>query len=215
MTRNTPAAIDSNNSTSQDSAEIDAASNAPVSESPGTLVPNDEPSEDHSRRENPLVMQNLGFKDRESFVAFLGQMLNTTSRSGDVDHQDLKFVIAFVEDFGPRNMIEAAAALQMAMIHLHAMRSAQGASLTDNAQARELYERSFIKCSRTFMDYMGAVKDSRNACQPGVMVQNFVKDGQAIVGGGNIINNRNDSGPNTTAASRLTPISPQGRALAD
>ena len=50
------------------------------------------------------------------------------------------------------------------------------------------------------MDYMGAVKDSRNACQPGVMVQNFVKDGQAIVGGGNIINNRNDGGPNTTAA---------------
>jgi hypothetical protein len=145
-------------------------------------------------------MQNFGFKDRESFVAFLGQMLNTTSRSGDVDNLDLKFVIAFVEDFGPRNMIEAAAALQMAMIHLHAMRSAQGASLTDNTQARELYERSFIKCSRTFMDYMGTVKDSRNTCQPGVMVQNFIKDGHAIVGGSNIIKNRNDSRPNTTAA---------------
>ena len=50
------------------------------------------------------------------------------------------------------------------------------------------------------MDYMGAVKASRNTCQPGVTVQNFVKDGQAIVDVSNITNNGHYAGPNTTDA---------------
>jgi hypothetical protein len=202
MKRNTLANIDSNNSISQDSAEIDAANNSPVSENSGTLVSNDERSMEHSRSERPLVMRNFGYKDRDAFLAYMGQMLNatSTSRGEELDALSLKFLIGFVEDFGPQNQIEAAAAMQMATLHQHAMGFAHRASMADNALERELNERHFIKCSRTYMDFMAATKIFRNTSQPGVTVQNFVKDGQAIVDVSTITNNGHYAGPSTTDA---------------
>ena len=124
---------------------------------------------EHSRSERPLVMRNFGYKDRDAFLAYMGQMLNatSTSRGEELDALSLKFLIGFVEDFGPQNQIEAAAAMQMATLHQHAMGFAHRASMADNALERELNERHFIKCSRTYMDFMAATKIFRNTSQPG------------------------------------------------
>jgi hypothetical protein len=200
MKRTPMAAIKSSDATSQNNALIHMAGNLAGNENPRALVPKGKASTDHPEPKQ-VLMQDVGAKDKDFLHGYMRHMWEANARGGEIDVMDFRFALSYVEDLKPKNQLEGALALQMAMTHLFAMRFAQRLSTTNNIPELELCERIFTKMTRSYVAQMDALNAHRNKNAPGVTVQNFsVKDvGQAIVG--NIKHNARADVPGVTAAS--------------
>jgi hypothetical protein len=130
-----------------------------------------------------LLMDELGTGDRDFMYGILGQLANAASwQRRPANEIDLNFMLSVVIDIKPRDQLEAMLAVQMAAVHLTAMRFANYLANTDNLYQQDSAERIFNKTTRTFPAQMEALKRYRSSGEQNVTNVSVREGGQAIVG---------------------------------
>jgi hypothetical protein len=147
-----------------------------------------------------LVMEAIATTDVDFFAGFLNQLAEA---GGEVDEQQLNFLLAVVKGIKPRDQMEAMLAAQMAAVHTATMKLSRGLAEADNLDHRDSAERTFNKLTRTFVTQMEALKRYRAGGEQTVTVQqvNVGEGGQAIVG--NVTQGQQDVAPSRMPAQPL------------
>ncbi|RWX74440.1 hypothetical protein EPK99_24975 [Neorhizobium lilium] len=141
---------------------------------------------DHPRQEigMAVLMQAMGISDERLFYGFIAQLTNAVSSDGVADITALNTAIATVAGIEPRDNLEATLAVQMATVHVAAMRHSRLMLTADTVERLELQERTVNKLMRTFTSQMEALRKHRNGGSQKVVVEHVHvhEGGQAIVG---------------------------------
>jgi hypothetical protein len=129
-------------------------------------------------------MRSLGIHDPGFYAGFLKQLVIANSDGKHCDEIDSKFDLGYVQGVKPRDQVEAAQAMQMAIVHRLAIGVSRRLSNAKSLQELEIYERIFTRLVRTHSAGMGALKFYRTRNDPEVTVQHVsVRDGgQAVIG---------------------------------
>ncbi len=127
------------------------------------------------------IRRLYGTKTDEAANLLLKSALNAFGRNA-ADYMDL--MPAMAVEMEPRDAVEAMLVTHMAATHLAITTMSQKIHHADFPEAREAYERSMSRLSRTFLSQMDQLKKYRAKAQQVVRVERVeVKDGgQAIVG---------------------------------
>jgi hypothetical protein len=131
-----------------------------------------------------MLLNALGARDPEFLAPFLTQIVNVTSKGGEVDEAATNFMLATIKDLEPRDTTEAMLAAQMAAVHMAALRMARQLAAAEMIPQQDAAERAFNKLARTFAAQMDTLKRYRSKGEQKVTVQHVtVNDGgQAVVG---------------------------------
>lgn len=141
---------------------------------------------DHPRQEvgMAVLMQAMGVTDERLFYGFIAQLTNAVSSDGVADVAALNTAIATVAGVEPRDNLEATLAVQMATVHMAAMRHSRLMLTADSIERLEIQERTVNKLMRTFTSQMEALRKHRNGGNQKVVVEHVYvgEGGQAIIG---------------------------------
>jgi hypothetical protein len=152
-----------------------------------------------------LLQEALGSSDIEFLDVLLKQLANASSKGGDVNEDDLNFMVSVVKGIEPRDQIETMLAAQMAAIHNTVMTFTRRLANVETIQQQDSAERALNKLARTFVSQMEALKRYRTGGEQKVTVQHVSvsEGGQAIVG--NVTQNPREAAPHpATSAPALT-----------
>jgi hypothetical protein len=146
------------------------------------------------------VMEAIGTTDADFFMGFLHQLAE--AGGGEVNEQQLNFLLAVVKGINPRDQLEAMLAAQMAAVHTATMTFSRNLAEAECVEHRDSAERTFNKLTRTYVSQMEALKRYRAGGEQTVTVQqvNVGEGGQAIVG--NVTQGQQDA-PNRMPAQPL------------
>jgi hypothetical protein len=150
-----------------------------------------------------LLMEALGTADYDFHNGFLNQVLNASSRGGQIDEEMVNFMLSIIKGIKPRDQIEAMLAAQMAAVHVSTMTFARRLAHVENIPQQDSAERTFNKLARTFASQMEALKRYRTGGEQKVTVQHVTvgEGGQAIVG--NVTQERREGAAAKSAAPPL------------
>jgi hypothetical protein len=131
-----------------------------------------------------LLRDALGSSDRDFLNVILRQLANASARGGQVDEDDLNFMVSVVKGIEPRDQIETMLAAQIAGIHNTIMTFTRRLANVENIPQQDSAERALNKLARTFVSQMEALKRYRTGGEQKVTVQHVSvsEGGQAIVG---------------------------------
>jgi hypothetical protein len=115
-------------------------------------------------------------------AGFVNQLAEASG--GEVDEQQLNFMLAVVKGIKPRDQMEAMLAAQMAAVHTATMKFSRNLAEAELVEHRDSAERTLNKLMRTFVTQREALKRYRTGGEQTVTVQqvNVGEGGQAIVG---------------------------------
>ncbi|RUM18801.1 hypothetical protein EFD56_14825 [Rhizobium phaseoli] len=141
---------------------------------------------DHPRQEvgMAVLMKAMGVSDESVFYAFVRQLTNAVSKDENADVSELNSAIALVAGIEPRDHLEAMLAVQMATVHMAAMRHSRSMLTSGTIELLDIHERAANKLMRTFTTQMEALRKHRNGGNQKVVVEHVHvhEGGQAIVG---------------------------------
>ena len=159
------------------------------------------PDHPHEAAGNVLIMEAIATTDPDFLTGLLTQLANASG--GEVDEQQLNFMLSVVKGIKPRDQIETMLAAQMAAVHTATMKLSRSLDEAKHLEHRDSADRTFNKLARTFVTQMEALKRYRTGGEQTVTVQhvNVSEGGQAIVG--NVTQGQRDATPNRTAAPPL------------
>jgi hypothetical protein len=131
-----------------------------------------------------LLRDALGSSDSDFLNIILKQLANASAKGGNVDEEELNFMVSVVKGIEPRDQIETMLAAQMAGIHNTIMTFTRRLANIENIQQQDSAERALNKLARTFVSQMEALKRYRTGGEQKVTVQHVSvsEGGQAIVG---------------------------------
>jgi hypothetical protein len=129
-----------------------------------------------------LLMEAIATTDVDFLAGFVNQLAEASG--GEVDEQQLNFMLAVVKGIKPRDQMEAMLAAQMAAVHTATMKFSRNLAEAELVEHRDSAERTLNKLMRTFVTQMEALKRYRTGGEQTVTVQqvNVGEGGQAIVG---------------------------------
>jgi hypothetical protein len=141
---------------------------------------------DHPRQEvgMAVLMQAMGITDEAMFYGVIRQLTNAVSKTQDADVSELNAAISSVAAIEPRDPLEAMLAVQMATVHIAAMRHSRLMLTSHTVDQLDIHERTVNKLMRTFTSQMEALRKHRNGGNQKVVVEHVhvYEGGQAIVG---------------------------------
>ena len=148
----------------------------------------------------------LGTADLDFYHGLLAQLASAGSKGGQVNEDELNFMLSVVKGIQPRDQLEAMLAAQMAVVHMATMTIAHRLAHVENIPQQDSAERAFNKLSRTFTTQMEALKRYRTGGEQKVTVQHVsvAEGGQAIVG--NVTQAQRENVPGKAATSPPSPI---------
>jgi hypothetical protein len=151
-----------------------------------------------------LLMEALGTADPHFVNSLLRQLANAGSQGGEIDEQQVNFMLSVINGVEPRDQVEAMLAAQMAAVHMATMTFARRLAHVENIPQQDSAERAFNKLTRTFAAQMEALKRYRTGGEQKVTVQHVTvsEGGKAIVG--NVTQGPGQVAPDQAAAS--TPL---------
>jgi hypothetical protein len=146
-----------------------------------------------------LLQEALGSSDSDFLNVFLKQLANASGKGGQVEEEDLNFMVSVVKGIEPRDQIETMLAAQMAGIHKTIMTFTRRLANVETIQQQDSAERALNKLARTFVSQMEALKRYRTGGEQKVTVQHVSvsEGGQAIVG--NVTQTPRDTAPDATS----------------
>jgi hypothetical protein len=131
-----------------------------------------------------LLQGALGSSDSDFLDVLLKQLANASAKGGDINEDDLNFMLSVVKGIEPKDQIEAMLAAQMAAIHNAIMTFTRRLANVETIPQQDSAERALNKLTRTFVSQMEALKRYRTGGEQRVTVQHVSvsEGGQAIVG---------------------------------
>ena len=154
--------------------------------------------------ETSALMRSLGTRDPDFLYGLVHQVGNAGAKGQYPDELGIKFMLAFIKSWEPRDEIEAALLAQMAATHVAAMRTANRLAHAESLQERDSAERTYNKLTRTFTIQVEALQRYRANREEKVVMQHVpVSDGShAIVA--NAIGSARETAPKKPV--RITPV---------
>ena len=149
----------------------------------------------------PLLKDALGCSDTDFLKALLKQLVNASSKGGQVEEVDLNFMVSVIKGVEPRDQIETMLAIQMAAIHSLIMTFTRRLMDVEDIPQQDSAERALNKLARTFVSQVEAFKRYRTGGEQKATVQHVSvsEGGQAIVG--NVTQTPRDTAPNAASPS--------------
>ena len=131
-----------------------------------------------------LLMEALGTSAYDFVHGLLNQLAGASSRSDQIDENELNFMLSVIKDIKPRDQLEAMLAAQMAAMHMATMRLVRRLALAETILEHDSIGSMLNKLARTYTTQMETLKRYRTGGEQKVTVQHVsVGDGgQAIVG---------------------------------
>lgn len=149
----------------------------------------------HNNRDGWLArLQDLfGTRGTEFAVAQLNRLIAVSRNSeGKIDHVTLNGLLAMIEGAGPRNEVEAALAVQMALTHAVAQHVLLRASRVDQIPQFDSASNAAVKLLRTFAMQVETLAKLQRGGEQLVKVVHVHSGGQAIVG--NVVQGKGGAG---------------------
>jgi hypothetical protein len=103
-----------------------------------------------------LLMEAIATTDVDFLAGFVNQLAEASG--GEVDEQQLNFMLAVVKGIKPRDQMEAMLAAQMAAVHTATMKFSRNLAEAELVEHRDSAERTLNKLMRTFVTQMEALK---------------------------------------------------------
>jgi hypothetical protein len=126
---------------------------------------------DHSQKRMcpPTLMKELAATDKDFIDGILAQLIDVTGMINDLSVGLLNFMLSVINSIEPRDSLETMLAVQMATVHVAAMKLARDVVFVGQ---RPEFAQCFAKLTRTFTAQMGALKrhranEEKVASQPG------------------------------------------------
>ncbi len=131
-----------------------------------------------------LLMEALGTADPDFTEGLLHQLVYLNSGNKELNEGQLHFMLAVVKGIRPKDHLEAMLAVQMAIVHLKTLQSAELLDRAETLQQQDSVVSAFNKLTRTYTAQMEALKRYRTGGEQKVTVQHVSvsEGGQAIVG---------------------------------
>ena len=132
-----------------------------------------------------LFRRNVGACDPRFVEVIISELAGASRRGGDIDEGHLNLMLSVVTGLQPRDQIEALLLVQMASVHVAAMKSARYLADADTLQEVDSFQNAANKLMRTFLSQAEVFKRYRSDGEQKVTVQQNVsvlEGGQAIVG---------------------------------
>ena len=131
-----------------------------------------------------ILMDAVGTTDLKFFEGLINQLVVIGSKNGKKDKDAINFLLAVVKGIEPKDQIEAMLAVQMAVVHMHAMNASEVLLHAESIPQQDSAERAFNKLMRTYPTQMEALRRYRNGGEQKVTVKHVTvnEGGQAIVG---------------------------------
>lgn len=150
-----------------------------------------------------LLMEALGTADFDFYKGVMSQIIKAASHNGEVNEEEINFMLSVIKGIAPQDQLEAMLALQMAVIHITVMSFAPHFSLIETLPQQDSAERALNKLTRTFTTQLEAIKRYRTGGEQKVTVQHVSvgEGGQAIVG--NVTQAQPETAPKKSADKRL------------
>ncbi len=149
----------------------------------------------HNDREGWLArLQDVfGTRGTEFAVAQLNRLIGVSRNSdGKIDHVTLNGLLAMIEGAEPRNEVEAALAVQMALTHAVAQHVLLRASRADQLPQFDSASNAAVKLLRTFAMQVETLAKLQRGGEQVVKVVHVHSGGQAIVG--NVVQGKGGAG---------------------
>ena len=170
-------------------------------------------SNDHDEPKLGLVLlaQALGTTDLDFANGLMMQVAGASMKAGKPVEADANFMLATIEDIGPRDRVEAMLAAQMAAVHMASMTFARRLANVDNIPQQDSASNAFNKLTRTFVTQMEALKRYRSTGEQRVVVERVTVQagGQAIVG--NVAQGKPANNARQTSPAPLPALAPPRR----
>jgi hypothetical protein len=131
-----------------------------------------------------LVQDTIGVHDSAIFGGLVSQLGNASLNNGEINTDNMNFMLGVMKGIAPKDTVEAMLAAQMAASHMATMTFARRLSQVETLQQQDSAERAFNKLARTFTLQAEALKKYRTGGQQKVTVEHVTvnEGGQAIVG---------------------------------
>jgi hypothetical protein len=131
-----------------------------------------------------LLMEALGSADIDFVQGLLGQLVNASSRDGQIDQAGLNFMLSVIKGIKPNDPVEAMLGAQMAAMQPAIMTFVRRLAHAETPSERESAERALNKLTRSFTALVEALKRYRTGGEQRLTVQHVSvsEGGQAIVG---------------------------------
>jgi len=131
-----------------------------------------------------LLIAALGNLRPEIALELVRHLADVNRRDGSTDAGALSFALAVVEEAKPEDGLEAVLAVQMAAVHLAAMKALKRLHQAEGLAQFEAQERAANRLLRTFATQMQTLKKYRSKGEQKVTVEHVTvnEGGQAIVG---------------------------------
>jgi hypothetical protein len=154
--------------------------------------------------ETSALTRSFGTRDPDFLFGLIHQVANAGAKGPYPDELGIKFMLAFIKSWEPRDEIDAALLAQMAATHVAAMRAANRLAHAESLQERDSAERTYNKLTRTFTIQVEALQRYRANREEKVVMQHVpVSDGRhAIVA--NAIGSARETAPKKPV--RITPV---------
>jgi hypothetical protein len=129
-------------------------------------------------------VQELGASDHDFGMGLLGQIIAASSIDGELDHDQFRMTLSYIEGMEPQDPVHAVMGLQMMAVHQHFMKFSKRLDRSKTQPEVVTYGRLVASLARTYGGQAEVHKRYGRASKPGVKVQNLsVQDGRrAIVG---------------------------------
>lgn len=137
----------------------------------------------HVRDEGNLS-ERFGSADRTFIEGIFGDLMNISSRGGNIDVGAGNYAASIVSGIKPTDPIETMLATQMAGVHMAAVAFTKKLAAADNLMRRDSASKTLNQLTRTFVAQVEALKRYRTGGQQNVTVKHVTvnEGGQAIVG---------------------------------
>jgi hypothetical protein len=126
----------------------------------------------------------LGTENWDFISGIIKHLANLSGRNGEIDADDLNFLLSVVSDIEPRDQVDTMRTAQMAAVHTATMTFANRLKQVVTIEQQDSAEKAFNKLTRTFTSQMEALRKYRHGGEQKVTVQhvNVNDGGQAVVG---------------------------------